>query len=269
MPPLQLREECLLRLEAARSRILNASRQARTAGQPGVQDALRNIISDSSAHLQQEDTQAKPAPAPATGVALPSMLTPAQAPFHARPTPTTQVPPDDQIMHSNIDTHSFGNSRQLSPFGEEPAELSKLSHEEYFDLMQFLEESLYEDTLREEADYLDSLEQRDVDNMVEAHLGRMGLSEIDEEDAVLCPLCQETWLLQRQGVILCPRRHLRLDTAIEGLQLRDLKERLAAVLENHARQRCCGQVVFEQTGVPGMHSLMLKCDTCGAIELVM
>lgn len=257
-----------MRLDAARSRILNAARQARTAGQPGVQDALRTIICDSTAHLQNGEAQPSSLPtAAAAAVVAPSMFTPARAPPQPRAPAPTQAPHDASSIASNTRSRSPNTVGILSSL--EPSELSQLSPEDYADLMQCLEESLYEDTLREEADYLDSLEQQDVDNMVEAHLGRMGLSESEEEDAVLCPLCQDAWLIQRQGVILCPRRHLRLDAAIEGLQLRDLRARLASVLESHAAQRCHGRVVFEQTGVPGVHSLVMKCDTCGALEIVM
>ena len=198
--------------------------------------------------------------------------------------------------------------------GAPPDYITHLSREEYEDLMQSLETSLYEDLLREEAEYLDTLEQQDVENMIEAHFGRIGLENRqgnesssggsssdggysgqdhqqhdreaiegggdllivrEEEDEVLCPLCQGAFLLQRKGVLLCPHRDLRLDGAIEGLQLRDLKRRLAAVLENHGfgggfnGGGCSGRAVFEQTGVVGMRSLMMRCDTCGALEVVL
>jgi hypothetical protein len=159
--------------------------------------------------------------------------------------------------------------------------------------MRSLEAALYEDMLQEEADYLDSLDQQDIDDMVEAHLGRMALggSERNEEDGggedeedenILCPLCQDAFLIQRKGVILCPRRHLRLDAAMEGLSLKDLRKRLASVLEEHCNgssggrgasgehgERCLGRVVFEQAGAPGMNSLVMRCDTCGALEIVL
>ena len=300
---MQLREECFQRLDAARSQLLEAARRARTSGTPGVQAALRSIISDSSAHLTTQTirpllTTPVAAGTPSTFIFPPSGGAPAPAPAPAFPphsfannssAPTTLLDPEEQedILLQDVDVAP--PTFLLSPpkAQQQPPELSQLSPGEYEDLMRSLEAALYEDMLQEEADYLDSLDQQDIDDMVEAHLGRMALGrkeengldgdnenedeEEEDENQVLCPLCQDAWLIQRKGVILCPRRHLRLDAAMEGLQLKDLRRRLAAVLEEHSggRERCLGRVVFEQAGAPGVNSLVMRCDTCGALEIVM
>jgi len=311
---LQLREECFQRLDAARSQLLDAARQARTDGSPGVQDALRSIISVSSAHLTTEKN--KPLLETPRGVATAALSTsffppntgagaapffPCKANGHSSGTSNkaaanTLVP---TVEDRRIEDAPLPSTRFLlspSKAQQQPPEFSQLLPGEYEDLMRSLEASLYEDMLQDEADYLDSLEQQDINDMVEAHLGRMALGSVeggtnnhesgdeDEhiENNVLCPLCQDAWLIQRKGVILCPRRHLRLDAAMEGLQLKDLRRRLAAVLEHHSaagggggggehtgQQRCRGRVVFEQAGAPGMNSLMMRCDTCGTLEIVM
>jgi len=314
---LQLREECFQRLDAARSQLLETARRSRSSGTPGVQDALRSIISDSSARLTTQTRKPPlgtpnrvPTAAPssfslplngAPAAALPSCAATAANEDSSsninKPEGITLGPTIDDTLVEDAPLASTRVLLSPSKAQQQPPAFSQLSPGEYEDLMRSLEASLYEDMLQDEADYLDSLEQRDIDDMVEAHLGRMALggtggggetigtqSGDDEyedgiENNVLCPLCQDAWLIQRNGVILCPRRHLRLDAAMEGLQMKDLRRRLAAVLEQHSggggggcgegQQRCLGRVVFEQAGAPGVNSLVMRCDTCGALEIVM
>ena len=156
---------------------------------------------------------------------------------------------------------------------------------EYEALMASLEAALYDDILREEAEYLDSLDQQDVEDMVEAHFGALALgssegmdgvggddanaNDVDNDDIVVCPLCQHALLVQHKGVIMCPRKDLRLDIGIEGVLLRDVKRRLAGVLAGHAASGCGGQARFEQRGQGKRASLMMLCDHCGALEVVL
>ena len=278
---------------------METARHARSInGTPGVQAALRSIISDSSAHLH---TEVKPllgtpigiptsSPSTTSFPQIKNAATATASGFHATSITNNSTPlnlPNDNDM--TLEDTTPGTILLSPPKAQQqPPEFSQLSPAEYEDLMRSLEAALYEDILQEEADYLDSLEQQDIDDMVEAHLGKMALGggaggknkndeEEEDENNVLCPLCQDAWLIQRNGVILCPRRHLRLDAAIEGLKLKDLRRRLASVLEDHAagrgdsggRERCLGRVVFEQAGAPGVNSLVMRCDTCGALEIVM
>ena len=87
--------------------------------------------------------------------------------------------------------------------------------------------------------------------------------------AVLCPLCQEAGLVQRQGVILCPTKDLRLDTSVEGLGLEDLRQRLAAAFTEHAAAGCRGRLVFEQRAAAGGNSLLAMCEECSMLDIVM
>lgn len=134
--------------------------------------------------------------------------------------------------------------------------------------LQALEESLHADLLREEAEYLESLEQQDLDQMVEAHFGQLNLGP-EDEDAVLCPVCQDAFLVQRRGVILCPKQDLRLDVAIEGLTPHDLKSKLAQQLEIHSQKGCRDHPKFKCVDRIGISTLEMTCDTCGALEIIL
>jgi hypothetical protein len=132
--------------------------------------------------------------------------------------------------------------------------------------MRTLEAALYTDLLREEADYLDSLERREMEDWVESHLRAEG--EGQDGPAVLCPVCKDAALVERQGVILCPKKDLRLDISMEGLHLSDLKRRLGEAIDAHSSGGCTAVPTFgQQDGARA--SLLMHCGVCGALELVM
>jgi hypothetical protein len=127
---------------------------------------------------------------------------------------------------------------------------------------------LYADLLRDEAEYLHSLEQQDVDSMVAAYLEGCAISGGGPDAGVACPICQEVDLAQHRGVILCPRQHLRLDVAEEKMSLGGLRSRLAGVLEAHSAAGCLARPRFEQRGGFGVATLLMTCQTCGAMDVV-
>jgi len=139
--------------------------------------------------------------------------------------------------------------------------------------LQTLEDALYKDLLREEAEYLESLNQQDVDSMVEAYYSQPVGSLGNGEQDVLCPLCQEACLVVHRGMFLCPRQQphcaLRLDAAEVGVSLGDLRQRLAACLEAHVRAGCLAQPTFEQRGRLGKEMLVMSCATCDAMEVIL
>lgn len=136
-------------------------------------------------------------------------------------------------------------------------------------LLQSLEEALYKDQLREEAEYLDALDQQEIDIMIDSHMADEMRASPGGTPAVICPICHESGLVQRQGVILCPKRHLRIDIGIEGLGLEDVRQRLAGAYEVHAARGCVARPVFEQRGHLGMSSLFMHCGACGTLEVVL
>lgn len=133
----QLRRECLNRLETERNRLLDCARTARTGGESQLQDALKEIVQASSAHLSKE-----------SGVDKGGAVSRPQQNEHRMP---ARLPASDPLS----DVH--------------------LSIQEYEDLMQTLEASLNEELLLEELEYLDSLEQQEIDQMLETYFAHLNI----------------------------------------------------------------------------------------------
>ncbi|GAB4819118.1 hypothetical protein N2152v2_006164 [Parachlorella kessleri] len=260
----KLRQECFDRLRQERQLLLWAAR----GDQQTVQGALQQLVSDVTGELgRQEGVHVLPAtPPPPSGEAgltsSSSYATPGSTAGHTAGTPAAGLaPPQD------VDYH--------------------LTDEEYLELMQALEASLLEDKLLEEAAYLDGLEQAELEQAVDAylavqqqqqqqqqaHAGREGGSGA-QQPAVLCPICRQAYLVEHQGVILCPRQDLRLDVALERLTLEDLRQRLASALGAHCQRGCLAQPEFglqqQPGGLPGGPSMLcMACRQCGCFEVVL
>ena len=108
--------------------------------------------------------------------------------------------------------------------------------------------------------------------------GAPGGGSASASQPVLCPFCRQASLVQHHGVILCPRGDLRLDVALEGLGLEDLRQRLAAALDAHAARGCGAAPEFglqaaAAGGPPGADGggalLCMACRQCGCFEVVL
>ncbi|KIZ00236.1 hypothetical protein MNEG_7728 [Monoraphidium neglectum] len=76
---------------------------------------------------------------------------------------------------------------------------------------------------------------------------------------LLCPVCMGAFLLQRAGVVVCPRGCLQLNLAAESLSLGDLRARLEQVYEEHRATGCGGSLVFRMEDLFGSRSLTSSC----------
>jgi len=151
--------------------------------------------------------------------------------------------------------------------------------------------ALEADLLREEADFLEKIEQQELEEYVAAHQmmtdddnsnnrergggdggGGGGvvspptlLSPSRHNSKVLCPVCQQRHLSQTdRGVILCPSGDLRLDVSMEGLTLEHLRAKLEEAWTGHGRGGCQNTPQFGVRG--GM--LFMSCQQCNAFEMI-
>ena len=152
--------------------------------------------------------------------------------------------------------------------------LSVLTDEEYMELILRMEEELYNDMEamdgygmdaceeEEELEYLNELENAEIDAMVEAHFA--GDMEHMADTAagygrggggwgplppVMCPVCRNH-ALQTHGndcMFYCPEGHLAMDTSMEGIPLEQVGYRIRACERAHAevQKGCMGTVRFE------------------------
>lgn len=138
-----------------------------------------------------------------------------------------------------------------------------------FTPLQAMEDSLYADLLQEEAEYLERLEQEDLEEMMETHFNELKLDSCDDA-TVLCPICQSGLLLQEHGVIVCTHnKDLRLDVSLEGISLTDLRSKLAELISAHSVSGCKDHPIFRQKNHYGVSTLEMSCGTCGAFEVVL
>ena len=152
-----------------------------------------------------------------------------------------------------------------------------MGRDDYLSLMHLLEQEVYQDLSFEEQaaeiEYLESLEHQEIDDMVEAHFGHMFPGNYPGGlPGVLCPVCQDNWLVELRGMVACPSGHLCLDGSYEGMGLETLRHRLTGIHEKHS---CCGPLRFEQrsstTSDCGHNTacLIAHCKMCNVYEVVM
>lgn len=226
---MQLREECFQQLAAERERILHLRRLSKSAsdGKLSVQNALHGLIHGVGTRLQTATT------------------------------PTTST--STEIASPDVNSrYAYTTPQQRSNL---PREFSLPQHE-YEELMASLEASLIEEMLQEEAEYLESIENEQIEEYV-----ALNTNTTVPPEGVLCPLCREKALVQHSGVVLCPAGHLRLDLTTEGLTLNDLQGRLAAHFESHASS-CPAFPVFLVDSRSGEDLLCLVCQHCRRFDVI-
>lgn len=151
-------------------------------------------------------------------------------------------------------------------------ESSNISQDEYIELMQRMEQELYEgrNEAHQELDYLSALETQEIHDMVQTHFPDSQQVKLPHD--ILCPICKIAWLREWKGVITCPTGDLHIDVSYEGITLVGLEERLNLVQEKHATSGCLeGGLHFQQQGPddPTLHSLIASCPRCQLWEVVL
>lgn len=182
----QLREECFSRLEAERGRLLQRAREQNSSTE--VRQSLHDIIKTSSAHILDNRHHG------AFMNDLSSQCMPDVSDLHTPPIarndirarersttmpafwPTTTTPCLESHKSTTVDARMMAYTEKehitatIDSIVEEGIQHPQnLSQEDYMDLMKSLEESLYADLLREEAEYIEALEQEELESMYEAH----------------------------------------------------------------------------------------------------
>lgn len=172
-----------------------------------------------------------------------------------------------EIIQASIADEQRGGTGVTSCSGFEPAGGNRLTENDFVELMNVLEEELIQGKEEDEVEYLDSLEDKMMEDMLETHFGCSVLDSSLEMYGVLCPICMQNWLVEWHGVIICPEKHLRLDTSYEGMGLEALKQRLKALQQAHAS--CTGMPFFYQRDDGDASCLVCECRDCGMMEVVL
>jgi len=161
----------------------------------------------------------------------------------------------------------------------------ELSQEEYVNLMSVLEAELLmeEDMLARESQQaaLAAFEaacglESYADNLLaQQHSEEQQLLASTGEEAVLCPVCEQAYLIQTAhgragGIVACRNQacQLRLDCAAEGLTLDNVRRSLASVIYEHSATGCNDKPAFEMREEFGVVGLWMGCNACGRVQMV-
>lgn len=85
-------------------------------------------------------------------------------------------------------------------------------------------------------------------------------------DSVMCPLCQRNWLLINKGIVFCACG-FRIDTEQDGLNLRNISESLEQGISQH-NASCPVTPGFAVMDFEGLHNLVMSCEACGLLHIV-
>jgi hypothetical protein len=91
--------------------------------------------------------------------------------------------------------------------------------------------------------------------------------DLTDPNSVVCPICTRNRLLQNKNVIFCACG-LRLDMEQDGLMLSNLKEQLDVGVMSHEQMACQGRAQFFTCNEGGITSLMMSCQTCDFLFVV-
>lgn len=88
----------------------------------------------------------------------------------------------------------------------------------------------------------------------------------EERGFVICPLCQKNNLVQVNATISC-LCGLKIDTELDNLTLVHLKQQLNQGVELH-NCRCCSTVKFSVNSLCGITNLLMTCQNCDFMFIV-
>ncbi|XP_065189896.1 RPA-interacting protein A-like [Sycon ciliatum] len=89
-------------------------------------------------------------------------------------------------------------------------------------------------------------------------------------DELLCPLCEQNYLLQHLSVIFC-QCGLRIDTEQDGINLQFMKTQLQMATDQHGSQ-CSAKPAFSEQSLDGrsdVKNLILLCATCDFFFIIL
>eukprot|EP00128_Syssomonas_multiformis_P009000 Colp12_sorted_trinity150504_noHs@12611 len=149
---------------------------------------------------------------------------------------------------------------------QKEANMNKLNlNDLYSDLQEFTmelrqeEELLVEEILRQYEE-VERFEQGIVEAQVESFCGSTSVQ-------VPCPVCAKHNLMLNKGVVFCPCG-LRLNTQQDSFVLEDIRNAISCVVEQHG-SCCTGTPCFFMESNAGFSALMLTCQLCDTLEVVL
>ena len=229
----QVRQECLQRVHTQREQLLHQCRV-----QP-VQQTLQSILNGVTQQslLEREEAEPERIPPPANKMTIT---------YDENPPRHTEDPSKPLLGH------------QL------------LSVKEHQELMAQMEAALFDDSYKEELEAIEAAEIQDISGMFARHCIVNHMPEV-EECKVLCPICEETHLVESAyGSISCPVDQFCVEAPLQGVDasLKYVKNMLCTKLEEHKASGCREKPHFFVKCIAS-ENLYMACFECGAFEIIL
>ena len=232
----QVRAECLSRVQEQRGKLLRELRARGRSTPEDVKASLDSILADvANTHSGGPDAETEVS------------ATPGQA--------------------AHCDSGGFSKPLQWSP--------EHLSGPEYETLLAEMEAALFEEAEREELQAIEAAEHDAVSEAFLAHcMATSTLMDVSTggQDQVLCPVCQDSYLVESSGMVGCLKDGYSIEAPMPGSghSLSILKAKLAEVLEQHRLGGCHERPAFFVTNeVSGISTLYMQCLGCLAFEALL
>ncbi len=132
----------------------------------------------------------------------------------------------------------------------------QMTQEEYEDLLLYLENTIILEEEREKVRQYEEFE-RYEDSLLD-----------EENERVLCPLCQTCFLQLQSGLLFCSCG-LRVNVQLDGITLCFIRERIHGVLSEHAKLCPFDIPKFYSLDRFGASNLFFQCPQCGVTEAIL
>lgn len=152
------------------------------------------------------------------------------------------------------------------------ADVAALSDEQIAKLLAEIEAGIEADRRADERAALEAADKAaadEVEELLAFRAASMSIAGDDPAEFLLCPVCSNSGMLVRNGVLFCSCG-VRFDAgATENVTLDMVRERLAKVFANHATRNCMHPLRFEMRKRFDFTFMHAGCPHCGMDEIVL
>ena len=163
---------------------------------------------------------------------------------------------------------SFFSEASPEAFPEEDADALSLSADEELTLVRELEDEIRAYELEQAETFAHDLAMEAL-SVEAAGLAFDQDEALRAEESVLCPVCSDGYLIQdARHDITCAKCDLYLPDQLDGLDLGDLRARLADTFAGHAASGCERRPTFAVDRRTGISILTCACASCAYRQVV-
>eukprot|EP00210_Caulerpa_lentillifera_P000933 g903.t1 len=112
--------------------------------------------------------------------------------------------------------------------------------------------------LEEYQEFMEKLEDEILDELNAHFTQEMN----DQKETVLCPLCQDTYLVHHLGMICCPNDRFAIVNGGHDWTMETVRNTLANAFEEHQKRNCFAPLRFTTDSTEAKTFLCSTCSIC-------